>query len=271
MPSWYVTKTVEIANLHSSYTEDTIMYARFSSFLDSYHVANYGVFALCFVFGLVKTSDRKGMRLLGALSLGVVFIAVMLSRQRVAMFIGVALLVYYVLKGVKSKATILGILSVVLILVYIIPFFFDDTILSLVFGRFSDESRSSMVSIRTHQWVEAITGVIDPIFGNGIGSGGHIAIEHGLHPAVADGSYFKIWLEGGVYSTVLFLSILLYSLRRAFVDREKYYVEFPLLLFCVCSLVGANIIDMPYIIAPMWYAIGRVNKNKRIKISKYEK
>ena len=270
MPSWYVQKTLEIANLHSSYTEDTIMYARFGSFLDSYHVGNLGVFALCFVFGLQRTDDKTNRRLLGYLGLGVVIVAVLLSQQRVAMFIGGALLVYYIFKGLKNKAAILGILGVLLILLLIIPRFFDDVILSEVTNRFSDDSRSSMVAIRMHQWIEALTGSIEPIFGNGIGSGGHIAIEHGWHPSIADGSYFKIWLEGGIYSTVLFLIILIVSLWRAFSNRNKNYVEFPLLLFCMFSLIGANIIDMPYIIAPMWYAIGRVNKIDRIKIVKYE-
>ena len=266
MPSWYVEKTLALANLHTSYTEDTIMYARFGSFLDSYHVANLGVVALCISFGLIKTDDRISIRLLDYFGLGIVIVAVLLSQQRVAMFIGGAFLIYYVLKSSKNKTAIFGILSVLLILLFVIPLIIDDAIVSEVLARFSGESRSTMVSSRTHQWIEAIKGVIEPVFGNGIGSGGHIAIEHGWHPAIADGSYFKIWLEGGMYSTFLFLIILIVSLWKAFVNRNKYYVEFPALCFFSCSLLGANIIDMPYIIAPMWYAIGRVNKNDKIKI-----
>lgn len=270
MPAWYVEKTLEMVNQHASYTEDTIMYARFGSFLDSYHVSNYGVFALCFAFGLIKTNDRKIIGLLGYISLGLIILAVLLSQQRVAMFIGGAIFIYYILKNAKNKGAalgVLGVLCILIILASVITQLFDDTTSSEVFGRFSKESRSSMVSIRMHQWVEAITGVIDPVFGNGIGSGGHIAIEHGMHPSVADGSYFKVWLEGGLYSTCLFLAILIISLGRAFAYRNRYFVEFPVLLFCMFSLLGANIIDMPYIIAPMWYAIGRINKYEKIKIT----
>lgn len=267
MPSWYVEKTLALANLHTSYTEDTIMYARFGSFLDSYHVANLGVVALCISFGLTKVDDRVGIRLLDYLGLAIIIVAVMLSQQRVAMFIGGAFLLYYVFKSSKNKTAIFGILSVLLILLFVIPLIIDDVLVSEVLARFSGESRSAMVSSRTHQWIEALTGVVEPIFGNGIGSGGHIAIERGMHPSIADGSYFKIWLEGGMYSTFLFLIILIVSLWKAFVNRNKYYVEFPALCFFSCSLLGANIIDMPYIIAPMWYAIGRVNKNDKIKIA----
>lgn len=266
-PAWWVNKTLEIASLHSSYTEDTIMYARFSSFLDSYHVANFGVFALCFAFGLLKTNNKRIVSLLGYVALGIIIIAILLSRQRVAMFTSGAILLYYFLKSSKNKGTVLGIFGVIAILVLIIPVLFDDTILSQVLVRFSDDSLSSMVSIRTHQWETAINGLMEPVFGNGIGSGGHIAIANGLKPAVADGGYFKVWLEGGIYSTCLFLTILAISLYRAFVHRKSYFVEFPLLLFCMLSLIGANIIDMPYIIAPMWYAIGRINKVEKIKNS----
>lgn len=270
LPSWYVEKTLEIANQHTSYTEDTIMYARFGSFLDSYHVANLGVFALCFVFGLMKTDHRRIISLLGYVSLGIIAIAVLLSRQRVAMFIGGALFLYFILRSYKNKSAVLGVICVIILLLFFIPRLFDDTMSSEVFGRFSGESRSAMVSSRTHQWKEAIVGIIEPVFGNGIGSGGHIAIEHNMHPSIADGSYFKVWLEGGIYSTSLFLAILIISLCRAFAHRSSNYVEFPLLLFCMFSLLGANIIDMPYIIAPMWYVIGRINRFETINISKYE-
>lgn len=265
MPSWYVEKTLEIVNQHTSYTEDTIMYARFGSFLDSYHVANFGVFAICFAFGLLKTNNNKLIKILCYIGLAIIVIAILLSRQRVAMFIGGVVFLYYVFKSVNKKSAFIGVACIIIILVTIIPLFLDDTTRELVFGRFSSENRSSsaLVSSRMHQWVEAIEGVIDPVLGNGIGSGGHIAIAHGMHPSIADGSYFKVWLEGGLYSTVLFLVILIASFCKAVSNREKYYVEWPLLLFCMLSLIGANIIDMPYIIAPMWYVIGRINKYEK--------
>lgn len=260
MPSWYVDKTLEITNLSASYTEDTIMYARFSSFLDSYHIANYGVFALCFTFGLMKTNERRIIKIFGYVGLAIIAVAVLLSRQRVAIFIGGLILSYYLFKTVKSKNDIIGLFCVLCILLFVIVQTFDETTSSLVLSRFTKEENSSLVSARTHQWVEAIKGVIEPVFGNGIGSGGHIAIAHGMHPSIADGSYFKVWLEGGIYSTALLLAILIISLWKAFLNRSKYFVEFPLLFFCMFSLLGANIIDMPYIIAPMWYVIGRIDK-----------
>lgn len=262
MPSWYVEKSLEIINRNASYNEDTLQYARFGSFLDSYHVANMGVCALCFIFGLLKIENRSKVKLLTYIGLGIVIVAILLSRQRVAMFVGIVVMSFYILNVIKNKKSFVLISLALLFLVYLIPQLLDETTSSLVFGRFTKGESSGMVSQRVHQWIEALTGLMEPIFGNGIGSGGHIAVSHGMHPSIADGSYFKIWLEGGLYSTILFLVILYKSLLKAYLNRKYYYVEFPLLLFFACSLLGANIIDMPYIIAPMWYAIGRVNKNK---------
>ena len=126
-----------------------------------------------------------------------------------------------------------------------------------------------MVSSRSAQWVEALNGfTYSPIFGLGVGSSGHAALgADPRHPRVTDGSYFKILLEGGILTFIPFMLILGLSLFRAYKHRKQYYVEFPLLFFYSCSLLGANIIDMPYIILFMWYIIGRVNsKNKFITV-----
>ena len=49
-------------------------------------------------------------------------------------------------------------------------------------------------------------------------------------------------------SFIPFIIILVSSLIKGFKHRKKYYVEFPLLFFFSCSMIGANVIDMPYII-----------------------
>lgn len=261
MPSWYVSKSLEIINLNASYNEDTLKYARFGSFLDSYHVSNYGVFAICFIFGLLKTNNKRHIRFSAYICLGITIVAILLSRQRVAMFTGIIILLYYILKSLKNKSALIGLFALAILLFNFIPQLFDETTSMLVFSRFTSAESSGMVSQRTHQWIEAIEGIREPIFGNGIGSGGHIAISHGMHPSVADGSYFKIWLEGGIFSTVLFLLIIFKSFWKGWRNKDKYYVELPILGFCMCSMIGANIIDFPYVIAFMWYAIGRINRH----------
>ena len=271
----YISKTLEILNLHSGYNEETYMYARFASFLDSYHTSNLGVCSLCFGFGLARIgSDGKlTTKVMAYFAIVVSLITIMMAQQRVAMFVGMFLLFYFLSssKGGKHTGSLLLTLFLIGVLLVLVvgvmdTFGLKDVLLPEISQRFSSDSTSSMVSIRTHQWVEAINGFLqEPLFGLGIGSGGHIAIEHGMHPSIADGSYFKILLEGGLASFIPFIIILVSSLIKGFKHRKKYYVEFPLLFFFSCSMIGANVIDMPYIIMFMWYIMGRINSNNSIK------
>ena len=135
----------------------------------------------------------------------------------------------------------------------------------LISQRYTSEGSSSLMSSRDYTWINAIKDQRNYIFGHGLGSGGHLANAAGIKPVVLDGSYFNLLLETGLFNTLCFIGILLSSLKRAYTFRRTYIVEFLLLLFYLCSLLGANIIDMPYIIAPMWYILGRINNNDNTK------
>ena len=271
----YVTKTLEILNLHSQYNEGTYMYARFASFLDSYHTSNLGVCSLCFGFGLLKFrgNEKVVLKVFAYLAIVVSIVAIMLAQQRVAMYISVIILIYYLIAN-SSKNKFGGIVTIIVLGVlmalainYYLSFFGED-FLNQITGRFSKEKSSTLVSSRSNQWIEAFDGfLMEPLFGLGVGSGGHLAVSSDLTPVVTDGSYFKILLEGGLASFIPFIIILISSLIKGFNQRKKYYVEFPLLFFFSCSMIGANVIDMPYIIMFMWYIIGRINSNKKTVIS----
>lgn len=267
----YITKTLEILNLHSEYNEGTYMYARFASFLDSYHTANLGVCSLCFSFGLLKVDSKNKifLKVFAYIGIAVSLLTIILAQQRVAMFIGFLLLLYFFFLSKNGKLSGIVVIAAVcvigLLFMTFINYYLDDAftqdLLEQLTGRYSSESGSVIISGRSSQWKEAIDGFfMEPLLGLGIGSGGHLAIEKGITPAVADGSYFKILLEGGIVSFIPFMVILVSSLVKSLKQRDRYYVEGPLLLFFACSMIGANIIDMPYIIMFMWYILGRINR-----------
>lgn len=270
----YISKTLEILNLHSHYTEETYMFARFASFLDSYHTSNLGVCSLCFSFGLLKLGNKNNVfiKLFAIVAIAISFITIMLAQQRVAMYTSIVISMYFLIVN-SSKNKFGGIITIIIlgaILLFAIDYylsFFGDDFLSQITNRFSHEKSSGVVSERSSQWDDAFSGfLMEPLFGLGIGSGGHLAVEAGLKPAVADGSYFKILLEGGLVSFIPFSIVLFSSLLKSFKHRKKYYIEFPLLFFFTCSLIGANIIDMPYISMFMWYILGRINRNDKKQI-----
>ncbi len=269
----YISKTIETLNLHSHYTEETYVHARFASFLDSYHTSNLGVCSLCFGFGLLKFrgNEKVVLKVFAYLAIVVSFVAIMLAQQRVAMYVSVLLLMYYLIANSKRNklggvftVVVLGLLLLIALNYYLS--FFGEDFFEQITGRFSRESSSTMVSSRSNQWMRALDGFyMEPLFGLGVGSGGHLAVASGLEPVVTDGSYFKILLEGGLASFIPFIIILISSLIKGFNQRKKYYVEFPLLFFFSCSMIGANVIDMPYIIMFMWYIMGRINRNSSRK------
>lgn len=268
----YIAKSLEVVNINHHYTEETLSFARFASFMDSYHTANLGICSLCFSFGLLKFS--KGLRskyhklinISAILFILVSVIAILLARQRVAMYIGLLIFAYYMLSSGFGKIPIFIVVTPVVIGFLYYLFAFSDTLFIEQITRiFSKEGSSTLFSSRVDQWKEAIEGfLMKPIMGLGVGSSGHVAyVSNPQHPIVTDGSYFKILVEGGIVSFLPFMAILCFSLLKSFKYRKIYYMEFPMLLFFSASLLGANIIDMPYIILFMWYIIGRINSKSK--------
>lgn len=279
MPVWYVERSLEVLNQLGYYTEDTLKYARFASFLDSYHTSNFSVYLLCIsIGGYYFLHDTLKNRALYMFSFIIAVIGILLAQQRVAMFIGLALIPYGMFlmskhstnnKKASAKLSFLVLLGFVLIASLAIRFA-DYFSIEYVLQRFSGDSRDVMVSSRSGTWLNAIMQQENFIWGHGLGGGGHLAQSIGITPTVRDGSYFVILLETGIFSLLTFLLILVSSLMRGYRRAKNNFIDFVILIFCCFSLIGANIIYYPYIIGVMWYAIGRINRKNKI-VENYER
>ena len=273
MPGWYVEKSLEILNQLSYYTEDTLKYARFASFLDSYHTANFSVFLLCISLGgYYFMNDKPRARIFFMFVLMVSMIGILLSQQRVAMFIGIALFPCGMFlmrkKGSSSKKASLRLaflLVICLVGIVLLAFRFADYFsIEDILVRFSGSSRETMVSDRSWTWVNALKSQENFIWGHGLGGGGHLASAAGIKPVVTDGSYFVILLETGLLSLICFLAILGLTVIRGLKHSTENFIDLTIVVFSCFSLIGANIIYYPYIIGIMWYAIGRINRKRTI-------
>lgn len=267
-PEWYVTKSLERINQHNYYTESTLEYARFGSYLDSYHISNLGIFMLCASLGgLYYRNDKRSSMVFYWCGVVISIFAVLLARQRVAMYIMPFLLVIFVLLCHKNNKQIYKMVLnlipfIVVALVFLLSL--DVVHFDLVYERFTAQGSENLFSSRDFTWINAINNQRNFIFGHGLGGGGHLASAAGIKPVVVDGSYFNLLLETGIFNALCFLGILVSSLKRAYLWRHIFIVEFLSLIFYMFSLLGANIIDMPYIIAPMWYVLGRINNRNLI-------
>lgn len=266
-PSWYVEKSLALRNVLGYYTEESLYLSRFSSFLDSYYTGNLGVFALCCSMGYLEFCTKEWKTsLLYWIFLIIAIVAIMLSRQRVCMFCGLGILVAFNIKMFRKKPIqpFLFIIFVIITLVFISTIdTHDNLFIEQITERFSDNSTSTMVSMRENQWLDAINNQRNFIFGHGAGGGGHLAYFAGIKPVVCDGSYSKILLETGVLSFIVFITMLILTVMRS-VMREGISFELMMLLFYICSFIGSNIIDMHYIIISFWFVLGRLNRNNNI-------
>lgn len=267
MPSWYVQKSLDILNLHSQYTEETMSYARFASYLDSYHIGNLGVFSMICSLGYLqshKKNENKKKYILFIGFLLVSFIALVMSQQRVSMFVGIFIIFLFFYKKYKFKVLLLLPVFVFILAAPLIALHFvgDDMLSEIIISRFRDGSNSSsLLDVRSETWINALFNQRDYLFGHGVGGGGQYAYMMGVKPTVNDGSYFKILLETGIFSLGIFIYLLINALKKSY--STKYLsVEHAIVFYYAMSMIGANVVDMPYIIVPYWYALGRIfNRN----------
>lgn len=266
-PGWYVDRSLERLNELGFYTEDTLVYAKFGSFLDAYHVSNLGMFALCCCIGLLKSPENNKIKKIISYFLFVIaIVSVFLARQRVSMYISIVFVLYFFLSSTKKNfiTPVIILFGVGFFSYYILESINDSTLNEIIFSRFSKEQSSTLVSSRSGTWWNAIMNQRDYIFGHGIGGGGHLAYAEGIQPTVRDGSYFKVLLETGFLSTICLLYLLYYSLKKSFKNKELI-IEFLTVLFFSFSMIGANVIEFQYVIIPMWFAIGRVSGYRKEK------
>lgn len=265
---------MEVGNTADRYNETTLMYNRFSSFLDSYHTANYGVVAVCLSIGMIY--NTKGFsRFFAYVFLLISLLAVILSRQRVAVFTGALIAFFFFIKksGKNVAFNLLMIFIIVYIVVLLIYTFGDELYIYQITDLFkSGFSMNSLMKGRDSQWFAVMEGQTDYVFGHGLGAGGHLANSIGVKPAVCDGSYFKILLETGLLSIILFLYLIIHSLLLSIKSRTFFSTESMIVFFFMFTFIGANVIDFTYITPLFWYAIGRIvsKKYQREKILKLQ-
>ena len=100
-----------------------------------------------------------------------------------------------------------------------------------------------------------------------MGSVGHKAIGFSKI-LIADGNYFKMIGEIGIFVIYIFFDILISSFWNGFKDLKNKYLDLGV-IFCICLIaIGSNIFTFQSIAPIFWFAIGRVsNSNKNQTLS----
>lgn len=133
----------------------------------------------------------------------------------------------------------------------------------LFFESFLERSSevSQSVGERSFTWTYAFKDLTF-IFGKGLGTFGHKSIGFSKN-LIADGNYFKIIGEIGMFGAIIFFSIIFISFWNGAYNLKNKYLDVGI-IFCMSIVaVGSNIFTYQSIAPIFWYSVGRLSHQKK--------
>ncbi len=214
---------------------------------------------------LLRSNGKKGK-----ISMIICFVATILTFRRGAMFslFTAIIILHYIgylkFHFLKKRYFIVEFIFIYLIYKYLLSDY--AVLLENLLDRNSDISQA--VGERSFTWTYVFQDLTF-IFGKGLGSVGHKAIGFSKI-LIADGNYFKMIGEIGIFGTFIFFAILISSFWNGFKDLKNKYLDLGV-IFCICLIaIGSNIFTFQSIAPIFWFAIGRIsnsNKNQTLSIN----
>jgi hypothetical protein len=201
--------------------------------------------------------SSKGRK--GKIVMLICIIAAILTFRRSSMLvlfmslIGIHYIGYIKYNFLKKRHFLLETLFIFLIIYY----FTKD------YGEFFENiiERSSMISEafseRSGTWNYAFQDLTF-IFGKGLGSTGHKAIGY-TKTLIADGNYFKMIAEIGIFGVLVFFAIIITTLTNGLKDLKSKYLELGIVLSMCLIGIGSNIFVYQSIVPIFWYSVGRIS------------
>lgn len=259
---WYVNYVHSnwLSGLQTSSFEYKLETLRFGGvFADSYGVMYlcFPVFVFCLYEIFVKKTGNVFMYFVAALNA----VSLLLCQQRTAMFFLFASLLYFLVIGGHKLKNIL--------ILAIIGFVFAYLFIKSNAERFADialllQDRSEKMSFFTafeerRDKVFSVFSVWDNvIFGDGVGVYSHEAFRKGLI-SVNDNGWIKLLVENGIIGLLLFISIVVTSLRKALKNMTNYHTEIIIIIFYLVAMIGSDSLSMMTAFSIFfWFAIGRI-------------
>ncbi len=219
----------------------------------------FGVIGFLISSSLVLRS--KGIE--GKIMMTLCFVATLLTFRRGSMFslffatVFLHYIAYLKFNFLKKRYFIIEILFIYMLFKFFLSDYQD--ILESLLERSSEVSKA--LGERSFAWTEAFQDLTF-IFGKGLGAVGHKSIGFS-NVLIADGNYFKMIAEIGIFGTLIFFLILISSIWIGFKDLRNKYLDLGI-IFSMCLIgVGSNIFTYQSIVPIFWYAIGRLTNNNK--------
>ncbi len=222
----------------------------------------FGVIGFLISSSLVLRSNGKN----GKIAMIICFVATILTFRRGSIFsLFIAIIILHYIAYLKFNFLKKRYFIIELLFIYFIyKYFLSDytVLLENLVERSSEISQA--VGERSFTWTYAFQDLTF-IFGKGLGSVGHKSIGFSKI-LIADGNYFKMIGEIGIFGTFIFFAILISSFWNGFKDLKNKYLDLGI-IFCICLIgIGSNIFTFQSIAPIFWYAIGRISCSNKKQI-----
>lgn len=219
----------------------------------------FGVVGFLISSSLALRSNGKK----GKIAMIICLVATILTFRRGSMFsLFIAFFILHYIAFIKFNFLKKRYFIVEILFIYIIyKYFLSEYVVLLenIVERSSEISQA--VGERSFTWTYVFQDLTF-IFGKGLGSVGHKSIGFSKI-LIADGNYFKMIGEIGIFGTFIFFAILILSFWNGFKDLKNKYLDLGI-IFCICLIaIGSNIFTFQSIAPIFWFAIGRISNSSR--------
>ena len=219
----------------------------------------FGVVGFLISSSLALRSNGKK----GKIAMIICLVATILTFRRGSMFsLFIAFFILHYIAFIKFNFLKKRYFIVEILFIYIIyKYFLSEYVVLLenIVERSSEISQA--VGERSFTWTYVFQDLTF-IFGKGLGSVGHKSIGFSKI-LIADGNYFKMIGEIGIFGTFIFFAILISSFWNGYKDLKNKYLDLGI-IFCICLIaIGSNIFTFQSIAPIFWFAIGRISNSNR--------
>ncbi|MCF8298083.1 MAG: O-antigen ligase family protein [Saprospiraceae bacterium] len=236
------------------------MYGRMNSFLGSTAMGSISIIALVMA---VCDTIKRGFSATNMLIVLLSIVSAVLSYQRSAVCLSiVAVCGLFTFGLIKRRIKLQYYITIIILafgLILVAANMRPDYVESL-WARVM--STAFAVSERKAQWHTALASRnYDWVLGNGLGAGGHKAMEF-IEATVCDGSFVKMLVETGLVGCVLFAIINISTILRGMKCWRFLLMEVCIILVLLLQSIGSNVLAFQVILPIYWFCVGRIWRNE---------
>lgn len=237
---------------------------RYGSYISSSNLGSLCVASICLFFLTLNTRNK----FFNVIFIITILVSLLMCMQRSAWVMSGIFLTILLLVTNNTRKTKIGMAFLAIFALFVIIEFsnklFNEYQLEMFLVRTEQLNAVGMASERSSQWKNGLSVFMESPMGYGLGSMGHKAAQEGYKGVVPDGNYFRILSELGIFGFIVFILLIIRSLRRGLKTKN---IELTLLILGYCAqAIGTNVFDLYFSSFVFWYILGYLNHTKVVSV-----